>query len=81
MVLCRVNLIGEHLDYCGYAVFPMAIDQEILVAWCPTEDNNLVLTNTNPTYDSYSCSVSDFRYKIFIFLFHTKFTYIIFIHC
>ena len=25
-------MIGEHVDYCGYAVFPMAIEQEILIA-------------------------------------------------
>ena len=49
----RVNLIGEHVDYCGYAVLPMAIEQSILVAVARQRDSaKLVLQNTNA--DKYS---------------------------
>lgn len=58
---CRVNLIGEHIDYCGYAVCPMAIEQDILVAVAVSKGDDIRLTNLDPKYDDFSCSVKDVR--------------------
>merc|ERR1719334_1782009 len=41
----RVNLIGEHIDYCGYAVHPMAIEQDILLALAKHESKSVKLSN------------------------------------
>lgn len=56
----RVNLIGEHIDYCGYAVLPMAIEQDIVFAVSPNIDNEIILTNSDPLYKEFTCSVSSF---------------------
>ncbi|KAH8384378.1 hypothetical protein KR200_000085 [Drosophila serrata] len=42
----RVNIIGEHVDYCGYSVLPMAVSQSIFLAVAknPT-DSQLQLRN------------------------------------
>jgi N-acetylgalactosamine kinase len=41
----RVNLIGEHTDYNGYPVLPMAIEREILAAWAPAKDDTVRIAN------------------------------------
>ncbi|KAG5849004.1 hypothetical protein ANANG_G00105460 [Anguilla anguilla] len=57
----RVNLIGEHIDYCGYAVLPMAIEQNILAAVSVDESQTIQLANTNPQYNDYIVSAGDIK--------------------
>ncbi|XP_035743214.1 N-acetylgalactosamine kinase-like isoform X1 [Vespa mandarinia] len=51
----RVNLIGEHIDYCGYSVCPMAIKQHILVAIAISNDHQISVTNVNASYNDFQC--------------------------
>lgn len=64
ILLCvfRVNLIGEHIDYCGYPVLPMAIEQSILLAVAPSEERCLHITNTNDRYKPLKCSIDNVTY-------------------
>jgi galactokinase len=39
----RVNLIGEHIDYCDGFVLPLAIERYIVVAACPNGRNEVRL--------------------------------------
>jgi galactokinase len=43
----RVNLIGEHTDYNGLPVFPMALHREVRIALRPRDDGRVVLHNQN----------------------------------
>lgn len=55
----RVNLIGEHIDYNGYNVCPMAIKQSILGA-VKAVDNSLNVAMSNvesQKYVDYSCKL------------------------
>ncbi|KAG9084320.1 galactokinase [Ceratobasidium sp. UAMH 11750] len=51
----RVNLIGEHIDYALFGVFPAAVERDILIACGPREDST-----TNSTIHAQNL---DGRYK------------------
>ncbi|CAG7818836.1 unnamed protein product [Allacma fusca] len=62
----RVNLIGEHIDYCGYAVLPMAIGYDVLIAGRsdPKEEDaepTVRVINVNSTYPDFSGTLSQVK--------------------
>ncbi|GBP29039.1 N-acetylgalactosamine kinase [Eumeta japonica] len=57
----RVNIIGEHIDYCGFPVLPMALEQDILVAAGILEQPELHIRNVDNKYSNFDCKITTFE--------------------
>src|SRR5262249_36608877 len=53
----RVNLIGEHTDYSGLPVLPIAIDRTTIIAAAPNTSGEIVVRNVDAAWPARSFRV------------------------
>ncbi|ODQ83092.1 hypothetical protein BABINDRAFT_170134 [Babjeviella inositovora NRRL Y-12698] len=55
----RVNLIGEHIDYCQFSVLPLAIDVDVIMAVRAQDERVIELANLDPTFGARTIPLPD----------------------
>jgi N-acetylgalactosamine kinase len=53
----RVNLIGEHTDYNGLPVFPMAVNRDMAAVFAPRKDRKIIIINTESEFTERSFDI------------------------
>jgi galactokinase len=54
----RVNLIGEHLDYNGLPVLPMALQRGVSIVLRPRDDGIVSLQNASPEFEPFEFEIA-----------------------
>lgn len=57
----RVNLIGEHVDYCGLPVLPAALSHGVALAFAARQDDRVRCLTTAPGFDEADFSLGETR--------------------
>lgn len=54
----RVNLIGEHIDYNGFPVLPIAIERDVVIIFSPRRDRRINMVNMSYYFPPRSFDIS-----------------------
>ena len=57
----RVNLIGEHIDYCGLPVLPMAISRHVALAFRVRSDGRVRIRNALESFQDVEYALGDLK--------------------